>query len=66
MLLQTGIQEAQKLGFDIFITGLGAAFRTYLRAGFTLLGDIVQDDSEFGGSGEYRMGLFEKKANIEN
>lgn len=49
------------MGLDIFISGTKAGRGVYYRSGFTLLGEIIQDDSEWGGDGEWVQAYFEKR-----
>jgi predicted N-acetyltransferase YhbS len=60
LLIESGVRAAEKMGFDIFVSGTKAGRRVYHKAGFTLLGEVTQDDSEWGGDGEYIMAFFEK------
>jgi GNAT superfamily N-acetyltransferase len=62
-LVRSGIQEAEKLGLDIFVTAFRAAVGVYTRLGFRILRDFVEDDSRFGGAGEvyYALMLWEGK-----
>ena len=53
MLVESGIREAEKMGLDIFVVGMKAGLGVYQRAGFKLLDQIIQDDSRFGGKGEW-------------
>lgn len=61
-LVQSGIQEAKKLGLDIFVTAFESGVRVYKRLGFGILKDFVEDDSMYGGSGEvyYALMIFEQ------
>ncbi|KAH8657931.1 acetyltransferase [Xylariales sp. PMI_506] len=52
-LCQSGMKEAEKLGLDIFIHAMKAGMGVYTRLGFHVMKEIIQDDSEFGGQGEY-------------
>ena len=60
MLLESGIRAAEKMGLDIFITATKAGRGVYLKSGCTLLGEIIQDNSEWGGDGEWVQAFFEK------
>ena len=53
MLVESGVKEAQKMGLDVFVLAFKAGLGVYERAGFKLLGQIIQDDSKYGGKGEY-------------
>jgi hypothetical protein len=41
------------LEFDIFVQAKKAALGVYQRANFVLVDGIIQDDTVFGGKGEY-------------
>jgi GNAT superfamily N-acetyltransferase len=66
-LVRSGIQEAEKLGLDIFVTAFRPAVGVYTRLGFRILRDFVEDDSKFGGKGEvyYALMLWEGKRTEE-
>ena len=53
MLVESGIREAKKMDLDIFVLAFKAGLGVYKRAGFKLLDQVIQDDSKFGGTGEY-------------
>ena len=53
MLIESGVREAQKMGLDIFIHAFKAGLGVYQRAGFKIVDQIVQDDSKYGGKGEF-------------
>ncbi|PWY72975.1 hypothetical protein BO70DRAFT_341983 [Aspergillus heteromorphus CBS 117.55] len=52
-LVKSGMDQADKMGLDIFVHAFKEGAELYKRMGFRLLAEIVQDDSAFGGSGEY-------------
>ena len=52
MLVEGGLREAEKMGFDVFVVAKGAGLGVYQRAGFQLLDKIVIDYSEFGEGAE--------------
>ncbi|MCJ1315549.1 hypothetical protein MMC15_000869 [Xylographa vitiligo] len=60
MLVESGIREAEKMGLDVFVLGMKAGLGVYRRVGFELLDKIIQDDSRFGGKGEYGAYFLEK------
>jgi hypothetical protein len=62
LLVKSGLQEAQKMGFDVFVHAFKAGLGVYRRCGFTLLDQVIQDDSEYGGSGEWGVYFLEKLA----
>lgn len=62
MLVQHGAKEADKMGLDTFVLAFKAGLNVYKRAGFKLLDQIIQDDSKYGGSGEYGAYFLERKA----
>ncbi|MCJ1270781.1 hypothetical protein MMC22_010678 [Lobaria immixta] len=53
MLVKSGIQEASKLALDVFVHGMKAGLGVYKRAGFRLVDQMIINDSEYGGKGEY-------------
>ncbi|CAD6567379.1 MAG: hypothetical protein ASARMPREDX12_000232 [Alectoria sarmentosa] len=53
MLVQNGIREARKLGLDVFVHGMKAGLGVYKRTGFRLVDQMILNDSEYGGKGEY-------------
>lgn len=53
MLVESGCREAEKLGLDIFVHAMKDGLGVHLRAGFELVEQIIQDDSKYGGLGEY-------------
>jgi ribosomal protein S18 acetylase RimI-like enzyme len=52
-LVESGMKEAERLGLDIFIHAMKAGVGVYKRLGFKIEKELVQDDSIFGGDGEY-------------
>ena len=53
MLVESGVREAEKMGLDIFVLAMKAGLGVYQRVGFKLLDKVIQDDSKYGGKGEY-------------
>ena len=53
MLVESGIKEAEKMGLDIFVLAFKVGLGVYRRMGFKLPDQIIQDDSKYGGKGEY-------------
>lgn len=51
--------------FRHFVHGLKAGLGVYRRAGFELLGEVIQDDSKYGGKGEYGAYFLGKRASQE-
>ncbi|KAH8596159.1 hypothetical protein B0O99DRAFT_621160 [Bisporella sp. PMI_857] len=64
-LVESGLREAEKFGFDVFVLAMEPALGLYQRTGFTLLDQFECDDSEFGGEGKYRWYLLEYIVNKE-
>ncbi|ROW04791.1 hypothetical protein VMCG_04931 [Cytospora schulzeri] len=68
-LVQSGMRVAEKLGLDIFIHAMKAGVELYKRQGFRIEAELVQDDSMYGGTGEYYvcMMTYEQKSpsNVE-
>jgi len=62
MLVQEGVKQAEKLGLDTFVMACEDGKGVYEKAGFMLLEQVVEDDSLFGGEGEYTSYFLEKKA----
>ncbi|KAI9734775.1 MAG: hypothetical protein M1818_006762 [Claussenomyces sp. TS43310] len=52
-LVQSGMKQAEKMGLDIFIHAMKAGVGVYKRLGFHIEKELIQDDSMFGGNGEY-------------
>ncbi|KAI1505522.1 acyl-CoA N-acyltransferase [Biscogniauxia marginata] len=61
MLVESGISQAERMGVNIFVIAYKAALGVYLRLGFKLLDQIIQDDSKYGGKGEYGAYFLEKE-----
>jgi len=61
MLVQEGVRQAEELGLDTFVMACEDGKGVYERAGFVLLEQVVQDDSEFGGEGKYTSHFLERK-----
>ncbi|KAJ5771757.1 Acyl-CoA N-acyltransferase [Penicillium odoratum] len=57
-LVKSGMDQADKLGLNIFVHALKAGVELYKHMGFRLLAELVQDDSAYGGSGEYGAYFF--------
>ncbi|KXJ97689.1 acyl-CoA N-acyltransferase [Microdochium bolleyi] len=58
-LVASGITKAEEMGVRIFVHSLEASVRLYQRLGFQMLDHVTQDDSRFGGPGEYRSYILE-------
>lgn len=56
-MVESGMREAEKLGLDVFIHAMKAGVGVYKRLGFRIERDFVQDDSKYGGPGEYYVCL---------
>ena len=52
-LVEAGIQYAEKVGLPIFVLAFKAGLGIYTRLGFKEVQRLIQDDSQFGGKGEY-------------
>ncbi|KAE9374829.1 acyl-CoA N-acyltransferase [Stipitochalara longipes BDJ] len=61
MLVQEGVKQADNMGFDSFVMACEDGKGVYERAGFVLLEQVVQDDSEWGGEGKYVTYFLEKR-----
>lgn len=65
LLVQSGMREAEKLGLDIFIVAFRPAWGLYSRLGFRVERELIQDDSMYGGDGNYgiRYMIYEQATN---
>jgi ribosomal protein S18 acetylase RimI-like enzyme len=65
-LVQSGMEQAEKLGLDIFIYAKKQGVGVYKRLGFRVERDFVLDDSEYGGTGEVYAALmiYEQKPRL--
>jgi predicted N-acetyltransferase YhbS len=52
-LVQSGIRQAEQLGLDIFVLAFRAGFGVYKRLGFRMERELIQDDTIYGGEGDY-------------
>lgn len=55
LLVQSGIEEAKRLDLPIFVLAFRPAWGVYSRLGFHVKRELIQDDSMYGGSGEYAV-----------
>lgn len=55
VLVQSGIEQATKVGLDIFVMAFKPAFGLYSRLGFRMEQELVQDASVYGGEEEYAV-----------
>lgn len=55
MLVKSGMEQAKRMGLDIFILAFKPAFGVYERLGFRVERELLQDDTVYGGPGEYRV-----------
>ncbi|UKZ92986.1 uncharacterized protein TrAFT101_007918 [Trichoderma asperellum] len=55
LLVESGMKQADKLGLDIFILACKPAWGLYSRLGFRIEEELIQDDSMYGGDGEFAM-----------
>jgi len=62
MLVRSGLEEVQKLGFDCFVLAKNAGLGVYQKAGSKLLDQVVGDDREWGGTGKFTWSMLERKA----
>ncbi|PTB66812.1 hypothetical protein BBK36DRAFT_1117632 [Trichoderma citrinoviride] len=67
LLVQSGMKEAAKLGLDIFVLAFRPAWGVYSRLGFRVERELVQDDSMYGGDGNYgvRYMIYEQPVKAE-
>jgi predicted N-acetyltransferase YhbS len=52
-LVESGLKQAEAMGVDVFIMAFKAGRGVYARLGFREVDRVIQDDSKFGGPGEY-------------
>ncbi|KAI1412367.1 acyl-CoA N-acyltransferase [Hypoxylon sp. FL1857] len=52
-LVESGIRQAEKIGLPIFVMSYKAGRGVYERLGFKEAERVIQDDSQYGGKGEY-------------
>ncbi|KAJ5621897.1 Acyl-CoA N-acyltransferase [Penicillium herquei] len=57
-LVKSGIDQANKMGLEIFVHAFKDGVALYQRMGFRLIAELIQDDSAYGGSGEYGAYFF--------
>ncbi|KAJ5707889.1 Acyl-CoA N-acyltransferase [Penicillium malachiteum] len=57
-LVKSGIDQANKMGLEIFVHAFKDGVALYNRMGFRLIAELIQDDSAYGGSGEYGAYFF--------
>ncbi|KAJ5730901.1 Acyl-CoA N-acyltransferase [Penicillium malachiteum] len=57
-LVKSGIDQANKMGLEIFVHAFQEGVPLYKRMGFRLIAELIQDDSKYGGSGEYGAYFF--------
>ncbi|KAL7933032.1 hypothetical protein V8C35DRAFT_306089 [Trichoderma chlorosporum] len=62
LLVQSGMKEAEKLGLDIFVLAFRRGWGVYGRLGFRVERELIQDDSMYGGDGNFgvRYMIFEQ------
>lgn len=53
--MKSGISKAKKLDIDIFVVAFSPAFKLYKSLGFRVEKELVQDDSAYGGLGNYTV-----------
>ncbi|KAK5662111.1 hypothetical protein OQA88_8016 [Cercophora sp. LCS_1] len=51
-LVRGGMQQAGKLGLDIFVHAMRPAVPVYQRLGSKQVGELIQDDTAYGGQGQ--------------
>ena len=55
LLVQSGLEQADKVGLETIVMAKNASVGLYRRLGFALVKTVVQDDSMFGGNGAYTV-----------
>jgi GNAT superfamily N-acetyltransferase len=59
-LIQRGLEEAEKLGLDMFVQSKRAGVSVYRKAGFVLIDQVLIDASDRGGDKDYGGWFLEK------
>lgn len=54
-LVESGLQQARKMGLPVFILAFKGALGVYRRLGFREVGRVISDMADYGGEGEYGM-----------
>jgi hypothetical protein len=62
MLVASGAAQSDRLGVDVFLLAYKAGLSVYKRNGFEMLEYMMQDDSMYGGKGDYGTYFLERKA----
>lgn len=52
-LVRSGLLQLKKLGIPIFVFAWKSARGIYLKLGFKEVDRLIQDDTSYGGTGEY-------------
>ena len=60
-LLMSGIAAAENMDMDVFIMGWKMGLPLYIKCGFELVDTIAQDDSMYGGDGEWKSHFLVRK-----
>lgn len=55
MLVQSGLEQADKVGLEAIVMAKNASVGVYRWLGFGLVETLTQDDSMFGGDGAYTV-----------
>lgn len=53
MLVEYGAKEVEKMGLDTFVLAFKAGLNIYKRTGFKQVEELIQDDTPYGGPGNY-------------
>lgn len=53
LLVASGIRQAERLGLPIYVMAFDISLGLYLRQGFREISRVLQDDTKFGGNGQY-------------
>lgn len=62
LLVESGMTVADRLGVDIIVMAYKSAVGIYKRLGFETLEHLIQDDSKFGGEGEFGVYFMLRKS----
>ena len=63
MLVASGMKQAEKMGVDVFVLAFNQGKPVYTKLGFKLLDQLEQDDTPYGGKGNYGTYFMEYEVN---
>ncbi|KAM0811829.1 hypothetical protein AB5N19_12185 [Seiridium cardinale] len=65
LLVESGIAVSERLGVDLIVMAYKSAIGVYKRLGFQMLEYLIQDDSKFGGEGDFGAYFMLRRARRE-